>query len=103
MSNIKDMHYTICLNVISSSGRFALPPLFGELEQRGVEVQIKWRPRMPVKHDHWRSFPGKGKQLLKGSNNFIHFEQTCLNPVLKEKTHSNGGDTLLDPEQCPVQ
>ena len=36
MSNIKDMHYTICLNVISSSGRFALPPLFGELEQRGV-------------------------------------------------------------------
>ena len=25
----------MCINVISSSGRFALPPLFGELEQRG--------------------------------------------------------------------
>ena len=41
MSNIKDMHYTICLNVISSSGRFALPPLFGELEQRGA-LQVRF-------------------------------------------------------------
>ena len=30
----------MCINVISSSGRFALPPLFGELEQRGVQFSF---------------------------------------------------------------
>ena len=29
----------MCINVISSSGRFAIPPLFGELEQRGVGLR----------------------------------------------------------------
>ena len=37
-AKIKNLHSHICINVISSSGRFALPPLFGELEQRGVVV-----------------------------------------------------------------
>ena len=32
---VKNLHSHICINVISSSGRLALPPLFGELEQRG--------------------------------------------------------------------
>ena len=30
----------MCINVISSSGRFALPPLFGELEQRGGQACV---------------------------------------------------------------
>ena len=36
-AEIKNLHSHICIDVISSSGRFALPPAFGELEQRGDE------------------------------------------------------------------
>ena len=36
MAKIKNMHYTICLKVISSSVQVALPPAFARLEQRGV-------------------------------------------------------------------
>ena len=45
---VKNLHSHICINVISSSGRLALPPLFGELEQRGVNawymmaLAIRW-------------------------------------------------------------
>ena len=35
MAKIKNMHYTICLKVISSSAQVALPPAFAPLEQRG--------------------------------------------------------------------
>ena len=35
MAKIKNMHYTICLKVISSSAQVALPPAFARLEQRG--------------------------------------------------------------------
>ena len=38
-AEIKNLHSHMCMNVISSSGRFALPPLFGELEQRGVPIR----------------------------------------------------------------
>ena len=37
MAKIKNMHYTICLKVISSSAQVALPPAFARLEQRGVQ------------------------------------------------------------------
>ena len=40
-AEIKNLHSHICINVISSSGRFALPPLFGELEQRGEQLTPK--------------------------------------------------------------
>ena len=32
------MHYTICLQLISSSGQIALPPAFARLKQRGDEL-----------------------------------------------------------------
>ena len=35
-ANIKNLHSHKCINVISSSGRFALSPAFGALEQRGA-------------------------------------------------------------------
>ena len=38
MAKIKNMHYTICLKVISSSAQVALPPAFARLEQRGVSM-----------------------------------------------------------------
>ena len=37
MAKIKNMHYTICLKVISSSAQVALPPAFARLEQRGLK------------------------------------------------------------------
>ena len=33
---IKNLHSHICINVITSCGRFALSPAFGALEQRGA-------------------------------------------------------------------
>ena len=39
MAKIKNMHYTICLKVISSSAQVALPPAFARLEQRGANNQ----------------------------------------------------------------
>ena len=36
MAKIDNMHNTICLQLISSSGQIALPPAFARLEQRGV-------------------------------------------------------------------
>ena len=41
MAKIKNMHYTICLKVISSSGQVALPPAFARLEQRGASFERK--------------------------------------------------------------
>ena len=37
MAKIENMHYTICLQLISSSGQIALPSAFARLEQRGVK------------------------------------------------------------------
>ena len=37
MAKIENMHYTVCLQIISSSGQIALPPAFARLEQRGVK------------------------------------------------------------------
>ena len=38
MAKIENMHYTICLQLISSSGQIGLPPAFVSLEQRGVTL-----------------------------------------------------------------
>ena len=35
-AKIENVHYTVCLQLISSSGQIALPPAFARLEQRGV-------------------------------------------------------------------
>ena len=35
-AKIENMNYTICLQLISSSGQIVLPPAFARLEQRGV-------------------------------------------------------------------
>ena len=48
MAKIKNMHYTICLKVISSSAQVALPPAFAPLEQRGGKrVRERERAREP--------------------------------------------------------
>ena len=38
-AEIENLHSHICINVISSSGRLALSPAFGALEQRGDECR----------------------------------------------------------------
>ena len=35
-AKIENVHYTVCLQLISRSGQIALPPAFARLEQRGV-------------------------------------------------------------------
>ena len=51
MAKIENMHYTICLKLISSSAQVALPPAFAPLEQRGV-YPISG-PEKCVKSNHW--------------------------------------------------
>ena len=38
MAKTENMHYTICLQLIYSSGQIGLPPTFASLEQRGVQA-----------------------------------------------------------------
>ena len=38
MAKIENMHYTICLQLIYSSGQIGLPPTFASLGQRGVQA-----------------------------------------------------------------
>ena len=57
MAKIKNLHYTICLNVFSSSGHVAFPPAFAQLEQRGDCVQHFLQIQSPL----WPSSSGELK------------------------------------------
>ena len=51
MAKTENMHYTICLQLISSSGQIAVPPAFAWLEQRDVMVWSTHRT-FPEGHFH---------------------------------------------------
>ena len=55
MAKIENMHYTICLQLIFSSGQIVLPPAFAWLEQRGASTAhtskyLKFLCLSPEKH-----------------------------------------------------
>ena len=80
-AKIENMHYTICLELTSSSGQIALPPAFARLEQRGVLlISRKIWLKSCGKLFNLVCFFDKSKVVLRKSNPKTKHEQCFILP-----------------------
>ena len=80
-AKIENVHYTVCLQLISRSGQIALPPAFARLEQRGVLlISRKIWLKSCGKLFNLVCFFDKSKVVLRKSNPKTKHEQCFILP-----------------------